>query len=166
MNYKDFTPYTDEMMGDVLRELKENGGSMLRETMNNCIYEYYENKFGEKFRNSEPAFMKKLNDIYIELEREGAMECRGNSLYILRMGKEALQDKATTFFEMQEQIRKADKAIQRKKNWYEVWSLRGKALWIGLLAILAIVTLVLIAIGCISSEHWLPQSLRTLIGLS
>lgn len=37
MTKKEFSAYTEELMGDILFRLKDNGGSMLKDTMDNII---------------------------------------------------------------------------------------------------------------------------------
>ena len=42
MTKKEFSAYTEELMGDILFRLKDNGGSMLKDTMDNIIEDIYD----------------------------------------------------------------------------------------------------------------------------
>jgi len=44
MTKKEFSAYTEELMGDILFRVKGNGGSMLKDTMDNIIEDIYKHE--------------------------------------------------------------------------------------------------------------------------
>lgn len=87
MNYKEWSAHDVEIMNDVLRLIRENGGSMLEEAVVESMHRFYENKYQERYRENTIVFTKKLDDIYIDMIRRGWIYREGKSLYIEDRGR-------------------------------------------------------------------------------
>lgn len=93
MTKKEFSAYTEELMGDILFRLKDNGGSMLKDTMDNIIEDIY----GRKFKNTKGvdiqrcwgAYLSWTDDTYDEMYRRGWMTRTGNTLHLTDKGRRA-----------------------------------------------------------------------------
>lgn len=83
---KDLSKYNNEMIGNVLFQLKENGNSMRKERMDDFIYETYNRMLKGALNNCQPMFMYKLEEVYKEAERRGWIVRGKNTISITDKG--------------------------------------------------------------------------------
>lgn len=89
MTYKELSAYKDEIMGDILFQLKKNGGSMMESRMDDLLYTFFNNKLNGDLATCEATFMKLLTDIYQEMGKRGWIIKNGNSFSLTDRGIEA-----------------------------------------------------------------------------
>lgn len=87
--YKELSAYKDEIMGDILFQLKNNGGSMMESRMDDLLYTFFNNKLNGALATCEAAFMHLLTDVYQEMERRGWIVRNGKSFSLTDRGIEA-----------------------------------------------------------------------------
>lgn len=160
MTYKEWSEHDPEIMNDILRLIRENGGSMLADTVDENIHRFFKNKYEEGYKNGYLSFVKKLSDVEKEMIRRGWMTRDGGSFHLTDKGRRVEADGSRQQIVTEQDVERTEEILQRmaqKQGKILNMEFYGKRfLWI----VLGIAVISLLLLGVIE----LAQLVMSLIG--
>ncbi len=113
MTYKEWSEHDPEIMNDILRLIRENGGSMLADTVDENIHRFFKNKYEKGYKNGYLAFVKKLSDVEKDMIRRGWMTRDGGSFQLTDKGRRVEADGSRQQIVTEQDVERTEEILQR-----------------------------------------------------